>query len=105
MLPLTQQRYFEVDCPRAVARTVRGGMRPAHAALPFHTNQASIPFYRLAPSTVRERARMRSLVRFYNGRQDADRRDTSGGDPGRRATRQPRRGIRLRESKPQTAAR
>src|SRR5215813_5035051 len=74
MLPLTQQRYFEVDCPRAVARTVRGGMRLAHAALPFHTNQASIPFYHLAPFTVRERARGRGLVRFYNGRQDADRR-------------------------------
>src|SRR4029077_10596764 len=97
MLPLTQQTYFEVDCQRAVAMTVRGGIRLAHAALPFHTNQASIPFYRLAPTSVRERARVAGPVRFSNGRQDANRRDAPGGDPGRRATRQPRRGIRLRE--------
>jgi len=62
MLPLMQQRYFEVDCQRAAARTVRGGMRLADAALPFHTNQASTPFYRLAPSTVRERVSVRGPV-------------------------------------------
>jgi len=56
MLPLTQQRYFEVDCPRAATMTVRAGIALGHAALPFNTNQASLPLYRLAALSPRERA-------------------------------------------------
>ena len=43
MLPLTQQRYFEVHNPRAATMTARDGMRLGHAALPFNTNQAGSP--------------------------------------------------------------
>ena len=39
---------------------------------------------------------MPALTRFANGQQNAHRRDPSGGDPGGRLARQPRRGIRLR---------
>src|SRR5262249_32725084 len=97
MLPLTQQRYFEVHSPRAAMVTARDGMCLGHAAHPFNTYQAGSPDIRLAPSATREPAGVRGPVRFSNGRQNVDRRDPPGGDPGRRATRQSRRGIRLRE--------
>jgi len=54
MLPLTQQRYFEVHNPRAATMTAREGMRLGHAALPFNTYQAGSPDIRLAPSATRE---------------------------------------------------
>jgi len=56
MLPLTQQRYFEVDCPRAATMTVRAGVVLGRAALPIHTNQADFPLYHLALSSSRELA-------------------------------------------------
>ncbi len=55
MLPLTQQRYFEIDRPRAVIMTVRVGGALGRAALPFHTNQACLSFDRLALSLARGR--------------------------------------------------
>ncbi len=46
-----------------------------------------------------------ALMRLANGQQNAHRRDPSGGDPGGRSARQPRRGIRLRVRAPQAASR
>jgi len=56
MLPLMQQRYFEVHRPRAAIMAVRVGMELGQAALPFHTNQAGFPPYRIALSSWRQRA-------------------------------------------------
>jgi len=61
MLPLTQQRYFEVHSPRAVTVTARDGVSLGHAALPFNTYQARSPDKRLAPSATREPAGVRCL--------------------------------------------
>src|SRR5262245_34082318 len=105
MLPLTQQRYFEVYSSRPAAVTAREGVSFGHAALPFNTYQAGSPDGRLALSATREPAGVRGQVRFSNGRQNVDRRDPPGGDPGRCATRQSCRGIRLRERQPQAASR
>jgi len=55
MLPLMQQRYFEVQRPCAVTMTARVGVSFGRAALPFHNNQAGFPLYRLALSSSRER--------------------------------------------------
>jgi len=55
MLPLKQQRFFEVHHPRA-ASSARAGMDFGRAALSFHTNQACSFAFRLAPSVTREPA-------------------------------------------------
>src|SRR5665647_537913 len=107
MLPMLQQRQFEAPRFREAFVMARFAMGPAllwrqtarlslSPSFSFHNHQATRPLRRLAPSTTRENAGWSASVRTYNGRQNADRRDPSGGDPGGGATRQPGRGIRLR---------
>ena len=79
MLPRMQQRYLEVERPRTAILAGRAGVSFCHAPLPFNNNHAAFRC-RLALSSLRERAGVAGSVRFSNGRQNADRRDTSGGD-------------------------
>jgi len=62
MLPLTQQRYFEVHSPRAAIVAARVGVGLGHAALPFNTYQAGSPDIRLARPAMREPAGVRGPV-------------------------------------------
>src|ERR1039458_2115923 len=105
MLPSSQQRQFEVHRFREPIVTARFAMGPAelsreNAPLSLNTSLniqlADQSLRRLAPTMSRENAGASASVRIYNGRQNADRRDPSGGDPGSRPARQPRRGIRFR---------
>src|SRR5664280_2301091 len=113
MLPMSQQRQFEVPRFREPIVSARHAMgqisnlaelsrenAPLTFNISFNNQLADRPLRRLALSTRRvfwrENVGASASVRISNGRQNADRRDPSGGDPGGRPARQPRRGIRLR---------
>ena len=80
------------SCTRGCRRDARS---PALAVLHPFTSTSRQRAHSLAV-TARDVRRGPAAKRFHNGQQNAHRRDPSGGNPGGRAARQSRRGIRFR---------